>query len=89
MKPKTNVDMDEQTEDGELAVINDESIEPTEIPKITVTLGNDAWIRILTKLVSITLIDSTHCTHHSFIHRIMAASLCLRHILWHLLYYWS
>ena len=50
VKPKTNVDMVEQTEDGELAVINDESIEPTEIPKITVTLGNDAWIRILTKI---------------------------------------
>ena len=50
IKPKTNVDMVEQTEDGELAVTNDESIEPTKIPKITVTLGNDAWIRILTKI---------------------------------------
>ena len=50
VKPKTNVDMVEQTEDGELAVINNEWIEPTEIPKITITLGNDAWIRILTKI---------------------------------------
>ena len=49
IKPKTNVDMVEQTEDGELAVINDKLNEPTECPKKTVTVRNDSWIRILTK----------------------------------------